>query len=161
MVTQVSSSRHAPWEISHESATLREAGLKVTLPRVKILGVLAGREREHLTAEEVYQRLQAAGEDLGLATVYRVLTQFEQVGIALRHHFVGDRAVFELNSGIDHDHMVCVDCGRVEEFKDRTVERRLSEVAAVSGYEPMGHSLVIHGRCPTCASSPRGSSPLV
>ena len=161
MVTQVSSSRHVPWEISQESDTLRKAGLKVTLPRVKILGVLAGREREHLTAEEVYQRLQAAGEDLGLATVYRVLTQFQEAEIVLRHHFIGDRAVFELNSGIDHDHVVCVDCGRVDEFKDRTVERRLTDVAAVSGYEALGHSLVVYGRCPECAQSPRSATPLV
>lgn len=161
MVTQVSGPLHAPWEIHQESVTLRKAGLKVTLPRAKILRVLAGRAREHLTAEDVYQRLKTAGEDLGLATVYRVLTQFEEAGIVIRHHFVGDRAVFEFNSGIDHDHLVCIDCGRVEEFKDRTVERRLTDVAAVSGYEALGHSLVLYGRCPECAKSPRAASPIV
>ncbi len=153
MVTQPSRPGHVPWEISQESDELRRAGLKVTLPRLKILGILAGRERAHLSAEDVYQRLHDAGEDIGLATVYRVLTQFAEVGIVIRHNFASDRAVFELNSGIHHDHLVCVDCGRVEEFKDRVIEKRRADVAAVAGYELMSHSLILYGRCRDCAKA--------
>ncbi|MEX0374379.1 ferric iron uptake transcriptional regulator [Spiribacter pallidus] len=155
MVTQPQRNAHIPWEISQESDELRRAGLKVTLPRLKILRILAGREREHLAAEEVYQRLHENGDDIGLATVYRVLTQFAEVGIVIRHNFDSDRAVFELNSGIQHDHLVCVDCGRVEEFKDRVIERRQADVAAVSGYTLLSHSHILYGRCPDCAKTPR------
>jgi Fur family ferric uptake transcriptional regulator len=151
MVTQARPASHIPWEISHESDELRRAGLKATAPRLKILRILAGRERAHLAAEEVYQRLHDEGEDIGLATVYRVLTQFADAGIVIRHNFDSDRAVFELNSGIHHDHLVCVDCGKVEEFKDRVIERRQVDVAAVSGYELHSHSLILYGRCPDCA----------
>jgi Fur family ferric uptake transcriptional regulator len=153
MVTQASRKGHIPWEISQESDELRRAGLKVTLPRLKILRMLAGRDREHLAAEEVYQRLHAEGEDIGLATVYRVLTQFAEAGIVIRHHFDGDRAVFELNTGIQHDHLVCVECGRVEEFKDRVIQQRQADVAAVAGYELMSHSLILYGCCPDCAQN--------
>ncbi len=155
MVTQPTRVGHVPWDISQESDELRRAGLKVTLPRLKILRMLAGREREHLSAEEVYQRLHEADEDIGLATVYRVLTQFAEAGIVIRHNFAGDRAVFELNSGIQHDHLVCVDCGRVEEFKDRVIEQREADVAAVAGYELLSHSHILYGRCPACANAPR------
>ncbi len=155
MVTQPKRNAHIPWEISQESDELRRAGLKVTLPRLKILRILAGRERAHLSAEEVYQRLHEDGDDIGLATVYRVLTQFAEVGIVIRHNFDSDRAVFELNSGIQHDHLVCVDCGKVEEFKDRMIERRQADVAAVSGYKLLSHSLILYGRCPECAQTPR------
>ncbi len=155
MVTQARPASHIPWEISHESDELRRAGLKATAPRLKILRILAGRERAHLAAEEVYQRLHDAGEDIGLATVYRVLTQFAEAGIVIRHNFDSDRAVFELNSGIHHDHLVCVDCGKVEEFKDRVIERRQVDVAAVSGYELHSHSLILYGRCPECARMAR------
>ena len=155
MVTQPRPSSQIPWEISQESDELRRAGLKATLPRLKILRILAGRERAHLSAEEVYQRLHDAGEDIGLATIYRVLTQFADAGIVMRHNFDSDRAVFELNSGIHHDHLVCVECGRVEEFRDRVIEQRQADVAAVSGYELISHSHILYGRCPTCARSPR------
>lgn len=160
MVTHPSRKGHIPWEISQESDELRRAGLKVTAPRLKILRILAGRDREHLAAEEVYQRLHTQGEDIGLATVYRVLTQFAEVGIVIRHHFDGDRAVFELNSGIQHDHLVCVDCGRVEEFKDRVIQQRQADVAAVAGYELMSHSLILYGCCPDCAKTPKTRDPL-
>jgi len=155
MVTQPTRPGHVPWEISQESDELRRAGLKVTMPRLRILRMLAGRAREHLSAEEVYQRLHEAGEDIGLATVYRVLTQFAEAGIVISHNFDGDRAVFELNSGIQHDHHVCVDCGRVEEFKDRIIEQRQADVAAVAGYELMSDSLILYGRCPECAKAAR------
>ena len=126
---------------------LRKAGLKVTLPRLKILEILETCGTRHLSAEELYRRLVEANEDVGLATVYRVLTQFETAGLVSRHHFEDGMAVFELNQGTHHDHIVCMDCGRVEEFVDAAIETRQSSVAQRLGFRIEEHSLVLYGRC--------------
>ena len=112
-----------------EPSHLRRAGLKITVPRLKILEILASCQPRHLSAEDVYRRLLDSNEDIGLATVYRVLTQFETAGLVTRHHFEGGTAVFELNEGEHHDHIVCMDCGRVEEFSDDSIEERQREIA--------------------------------
>ena len=130
-----------------DNSNLKEAGLKATAPRVKILEALELSERRHLSAEDVYKFLLATGEDVGLATVYRVLTQFESAGLVSRHNFEGGHAVFELERGSHHDHIVCVQCGKVEEFFDQTIENRQSAVVKRLGYEIGDHSLVIYGNC--------------
>src|SRR5690554_8166441 len=112
-----------------ENIELRKAGLKVTLPRVKIMQILESCEPRHMSAEDVYKTLLDAGEEVGLATVYRVLTQFQAAGLVIRHNFEGDRSVFEINQGGHHDHMVCMECGRVFEFFDPTIEQRQRSVA--------------------------------
>lgn len=132
---------------------LRKAGLKVTLPRVKILELLENSPIHHLSAEDVYKALLAAGEDVGLATVYRVLTQFEAAGIVERHHFEGGHSVFELKDSEHHDHVVCIDCGKVSEFHDDVIEARQIAVAQELGYTLTGHSLHLYGRCNKCSSS--------
>lgn len=139
-----------------ESQDLRKAGLKVTLPRMKILEILenAGKEH-HMSAEDVYKALLDAGEDIGLATVYRVLTQFESAGLVNRHHFEGGHSVFELNQGEHHDHIVCVKCGRVDEFVDETIEARQRAIADKAGYEITDHSLYIYGICARCRKGGR------
>jgi Fur family ferric uptake transcriptional regulator len=129
-----------------ESQDLRKAGLKVTTPRVKILEILAG-DTHHLSAEDIYKKLLESEQDIGLATVYRVLTQFEAAGLITRHHFEGGTAVFELNRGEHHDHIVCVDCGHVEEFSDGGIEDRQHAVARKSGFEIADHSLILYGHC--------------
>lgn len=126
---------------------LKKAGLKATLPRVKILQILESAEHPHLTAEEVYQRLRDAGEEVGLATVYRVLTQFQAAGLVIRHHFEGDRSVFEINQGGHHDHMVCLECGQVFEFFDPAIESRQRNVADKAGFVIEDHSLYLYGVC--------------
>lgn len=126
---------------------LKKAGLKATLPRLKILGILEGIPENHMTAEDVYKALAGAGEDVGLATVYRVLTQFESAGLVIRHNFEGGRAVYELNQGSHHDHMVCVECGKVFEFYDDTIETRQKEVANKAGFLIQDHSLYLYGVC--------------
>lgn len=135
-----------------ESSDLKKAGLKATLPRLKILDILEGSDRRHVSAEDVYKALLESGEDVGLATVYRVLTQFEAAGLVVRHNFEGGHAVFELDRGYHHDHIVCVQCGRVEEFFDQTIEDRQKAVVASKGYDINDHSLVIYGNCtrPDC-----------
>ena len=133
-----------------ESKDLRKAGLKVTLPRVKILELLESNRDEHLSAEDVYRHLMNSGEDIGLATVYRVLTQFEAAGIVERHHFEGNQAVFELNEGPHHDHMVCVECGTIEEFVDDVIEDRQLRVARDHDFNLTDHSLILYGRCRRC-----------
>jgi Fur family ferric uptake transcriptional regulator len=135
-----------------EPSQLRRAGLKITVPRLKILDILASSQPRHLSAEDVYRRLLESNEDIGLATVYRVLTQFEAAGLVNRHHFEGGTAVFELNEGEHHDHIVCTDCGRVEEFSDGGIEERQREIAAGLGFEITDHALTLHGRCvrPNC-----------
>lgn len=133
-----------------ESKDLRKAGLKVTLPRVKILEILEARRDAHLSAEDVYRALLEAGEDIGLATVYRVLTQFEAAGLVERHNFEGNQAVFELNQGQHHDHMVCVECGRIQEFYDEVIEERQRKVAAAHNFALTDHSLILYGRCQDC-----------
>jgi Fur family ferric uptake transcriptional regulator len=133
-----------------ESKELKDAGLKITLPRVKILQVLESSEVHHVSAEDVYKLLLRNGEEVGLATVYRVLTQFEQAGLVVRHNFEGGRSVFELSSDKHHDHIVCVRCGRVEEFADDEIEQRQKKVADKLGFELTDHNLNMYGLCPEC-----------
>ncbi|MEM7279193.1 MAG: ferric iron uptake transcriptional regulator [Pseudomonadota bacterium] len=125
---------------------LRKAGLKITLPRLKILEILEGSETRHLSAEDIYRDLLETGEDIGLATVYRVLTQFETAGLVTRHNFEGGHSVFELDEGQHHDHMVCVETGDVIEFMNDEIERLQHEIAAAHGYEIEDHSLVLYVR---------------
>ena len=123
---------------------LRKAGLKVTLPRLKILEILENAEQRHLSAEDIYKELLDSGEEIGLATVYRVLTQFESAGLVTRHNFEGGHSIFELDDGEHHDHMVCVDTGEVVEFTSDEIERLQQEVAEAHGYELIDHSLVLY-----------------
>ncbi|CCE23678.1 MULTISPECIES: ferric iron uptake transcriptional regulator [Methylotuvimicrobium] len=137
-----------------EKQDLRDAGLKVTLPRVKILEILESQKDDrHLTAEQVYKILLSENEEIGLATVYRVLTQFEAAGLVARHHFEGGNSVFELNTGGHHDHIVCVKCGKVDEFTDPVIESRQKEIADKLGYELTDHSLYLYGLCVNCKKS--------
>jgi Fur family ferric uptake transcriptional regulator len=126
---------------------LKNAGLKATLPRLKVLSLFENSKERHLSAEDIYKVMINAGEDVGLATVYRVLTQFEQAGLLIRHHFESGKAVFELNAGGHHDHIVCVKCGRVEEFFDAEIEKRQESAAAKLGFTMQDHSLTIYGMC--------------
>lgn len=128
-------------------ADLKNIGLKATLPRLKILRLFENSSVRHLSADDVYKLLIADGEDVGLATVYRVLTQFEQAGVLSRHHFESDKAVYELNQGGHHDHLVCLQCGRVEEFYDEEIERRQKSIAAERGFIIHDHSLYIYADC--------------
>jgi len=130
-----------------ESQDLRNVGLKVTLPRLKILEMLEHSTTRHLSAEEIYRQLKETGEDIGLATVYRVLTQFEAAALVTRHHFEGGHAVFELERGHHHDHMVCVRCGHVTEFEDETIEQRQRKLAAEMDFRLIEHSLIMYGEC--------------
>ena len=125
---------------------LRKAGLKVTLPRLKILEILEGAEQRHLSAEDIYKDLLDSGEEIGLATVYRVLTQFEAAGLVTRHNFEGGHSVFELDDGEHHDHMVCVETGEVIEFTSDEIERLQHEIAKKHGFELLDHSLVLYVR---------------
>jgi Fur family ferric uptake transcriptional regulator len=138
-----------------ESQDLRKAGLKVTLPRMKILEILERSAQRHMSAEDMYKALLESGEDIGLATVYRVLTQFEGAGLVTRHHFEGGHSVFELNEGAHHDHILCVKCGRVDEFVDGEIEKRQRRIAEEAGYEMTDHSLYIYGICPACRKTLR------
>ena len=126
---------------------LKSSGLKATLPRIKILEVFQRSSVRHLTAEDVYKALLTEGSDIGLATVYRVLMQFEQAGILSRNHFETGKSVFELNEGKHHDHLVCMDCGRVEEFFDAEIEKRQKSVAQSRGFELQEHSLSLYAAC--------------
>jgi Fur family transcriptional regulator, ferric uptake regulator len=126
---------------------LKSSGLKATLPRIKILEVFQHGTRRHMTAEDVYKALLAEGSDVGLATVYRVLMQFEQAGLLTRSNFESGKAVFELNEGQHHDHLVCLDCGRVEEFFDAEIEQRQRAVTVARGFELQEHSLALYARC--------------
>jgi Fur family ferric uptake transcriptional regulator len=126
---------------------LKSSGLKATLPRLKILEVFQTSAVRHLTAEDVYKHLLSDGSDIGLATVYRVLMQFEQAGILSRNHFESGKSVFELNEGKHHDHLVCVVCGRVEEFYDAEIEKRQVQIARERGYELQDHSLALYVIC--------------
>lgn len=127
-----------------ENHELRKAGLKVTLPRVKILQILESAEQRHMSAEDVFKTLMETGEDVGLATVYRVLTQFESAGLVERHNFDGGHSVFELDRGDHHDHMVCVNTGEVIEFHSDEIEKLQEEIAHEHGFELTGHSLVLY-----------------
>lgn len=136
---------------ARDSQFLKNFGLKATLPRLKILDILesSGFAR-HMSAEDVYKALLESGEDVGLATVYRVLTQFEQAGILTRHHFEGGQSVFELDEGEHHDHILCTQCGRVDEFSDPVIEERQQAIADKLGYSMQDHSLYIYGVCKEC-----------
>ena len=131
----------------NSAQSLKDSGLKATLPRRKVLELFEQSKVRHLSAEDVYKSLMAEGIDIGLATVYRVLTQFEQAGLLSRQHFETGKAVFELNQGGHHDHLVCLQCGRVEEFYDAEIEQRQSEVARKRGFELRGHSLALYADC--------------
>lgn len=136
----------------HEPKHLKNVGLKSTTPRLKVLSLFeAGKER-HLSAEDVYKLLLSSGDDIGLATVYRVLTQFEHAGLLVRHHFEGGKSVFELSQGGHHDHIVCIRCGHVEEFYDADIEARQKEIAAERGFTVHDHALYIYAECtkPNC-----------
>jgi len=133
-----------------ESSDLKKAGLKVTLPRMKILDLMESSTVRHQSAEDIYQTLRDEGEEVGLATVYRVLTQFEAAGLVTRHHFEGGQAVFELNREGHHDHIVCVGCGKVEEFVDEIIEDQQAKIAEDKGYQITDHSLILYGKCPAC-----------
>ena len=133
-----------------ETQDLKDAGLKITLPRVKILKALENSAVRHVSAEDVYRLLLDNDEEIGLATVYRVLTQFEEAGLVTRHHFEGGHSVFELSPEAHHDHIVCVKCGRVEEFADREIEQRQDAIAESMGFELTDHQLNMYGLCPDC-----------
>lgn len=128
-------------------ANLKASGLKATLPRLKILDIFHSSPVRHLTAEDVYKILLMENMDVGLATVYRVLTQFEQAGLLCRNHFETGKSIFELNEGTHHDHLVCLDCGRVEEFYDEQIEKRQQKVAHERGFEIAEHALALYGNC--------------
>lgn len=128
------------------SGNLRKVGLKVTQPRKRILELLEEAGNKHVTADDIYRVLMSAGEDVGLATVYRVLNQFEAAGLVVKHNFEGGQAYYELDSGDHHDHMVCVETGKVIEFSNAEIERLQAEIAAEHGYEIEDHSLVIYVR---------------
>lgn len=136
----------------NESTELKKAGLKVTHPRLKILHIMESNDKRHLSAEDVYKSLLETGEDVGIATVYRVLTQFEAAGLVSRHNFEGGHSVYEINQGEHHDHILCVKCGRVDEFVDATIELRQKEIAARAGYDITDHCLYIYGVCRSCQS---------
>jgi Fur family ferric uptake transcriptional regulator len=136
--------------MGRETDELKQAGLKATRPRLMILQLLEDAEERHLTAEGVYRSLLEAGEEVGLATVYRVLTQFEQAGLVKRHHFDGERAFFELDEHKHHDHMVCMRCGKVEEFVNDEIERLQREVADEHGFKLTDHRMELYGLCAEC-----------
>jgi Fur family ferric uptake transcriptional regulator len=140
---------------------LRSAGLKATLPRLKIINVFEQSRVRHMTAEDVYKQLLADGLDVGLATVYRVLTQFEQAGLLIRHHFETGKAVFELNDEKHHDHLVCLTCGRVEEFFDSEIEKRQTKIAKERGFTIHEHALYLYAECtkPRCPHRKPGMGP--
>lgn len=129
---------------------LKEAGLKITAPRLKILEILQTNQTRHLSAEDIYKLLLDTGEDVGLATVYRVLTQFEAAGLVERHHFEGGRSVFELEQDDHHDHMVCVKCGKIEEFLDEIIEERQKIIAEKLGFDITDHDMYLYGLCSKC-----------
>lgn len=133
-----------------EPVDLKKLGLKATLPRVKILHILEN-AAEHLSAEKIYHILSGMGDEIALATVYRVLTQFEEAGLIIKHHFDADHSVFELNKGEHHDHLVCLKCGRIDEFFDEAIEARQLAVAKAHGYHITHHTMYLYGLCQSCA----------
>ena len=130
--------------MSKENIELKKAGLKATLPRIRILEVLEQHKDDHLSAEDIYKELIKAGEDVGLATVYRVLTQFESAGMIMRHNFEEGRAIYEIMPDDHHDHMVCLESGKVIEFHDEMIEKRQEEIAKAHDYELVDHSMVLY-----------------
>ncbi|MBL8453427.1 MAG: ferric iron uptake transcriptional regulator [Zoogloea sp.] len=137
--------------MSNNSQNLKSIGLKATFPRLKILDLFQKAENRHLTAEDVYRLLISEDMDIGLATVYRVLTQFEQAGLLERHYFESGKAVFELNEGHHHDHLVCLQCGKVEEFFDPEIEERQNRIAAERGFAVKEHALYLYADCQKAA----------
>ncbi len=136
---------------NQENVELKNAGLKVTAPRMKILQLLEKQaDKRHFSAEDIYKILLSENEDIGLATVYRVLTQFEAAGLVTRHHFEGGNSVFELDNGGHHDHLVCVKCSKVDEFQDEFIEKRQREIADSLGYELTDHNFYLYGFCGAC-----------
>ncbi|ENO79781.1 ferric iron uptake transcriptional regulator [Thauera sp. 63] len=133
--------------MTDNSKNLKSIGLKATYPRLKILDLFQSSDQRHLTAEDVYRSLMNEGMDIGLATVYRVLTQFEQAGLLERHYFESGKAVFELNEGGHHDHLVCMQCGKVEEFYDPEIERRQNAIAKERGFSLREHALYLYADC--------------
>ena len=133
-----------------DRSDLQKAGLKVTTPRLKVLEVLTARQERHWSAEALYQALRDVGEDIALATVYRILTQFEAAGLVVKHHFDETHSVYELDHGEHHDHIVCVSCGAVKEFVDPVIEGRQEAIAQQHGYQITDHSLTIYGLCQQC-----------
>lgn len=131
---------------------LKSVGLKVTLPRTKILQILENTDAQHLSAEEIYKALMDQGDDVGLATVYRVLTQFESAGLIMRHNFGEGKSVFEIDQGEHHDHIVCLQCGKVIEFVDSVIEERQEEIAKKNNFKMTDHSLYIYGFCSDCVN---------
>jgi Fur family transcriptional regulator, ferric uptake regulator len=156
MPQTTSPARSAPMHADHADE-LKSSGLKATLPRIKVLEVFQKSTERHLSAEDVYKVLLNGGADVGLATVYRVLMQFEQAGILHRNHFESGKAIFELNEGHHHDHLVCLDCGHVEEFYDAEIESRQRAVATSRGFELQDHALSLYATCvrQNCPSRPR------
>ena len=130
-----------------ENQDLRKAGLKVTLPRMKILEILETSTEPHLSAEDIYRMLMDSDEDIGLATVYRVLTQFESAGLVIRHHFEGGQGMFELDRGKHHDHLICIKCGKIVEFVNSEIEEKQHQIAKDAGFDITDHSLTIYGKC--------------
>ncbi|MBF0627644.1 MAG: ferric iron uptake transcriptional regulator [Magnetococcales bacterium] len=131
---------------------LKNVGLKATAPRMKVLRLFVSDSGQHLSAEDVYKRLMSEGEEIGLATIYRILTQFEQAGLLSRSHFDADKAIYELNQGDHHDHLVCMQCGRVEEFVDPLIEKRQAEIAIERGFKVQDHAMSLYVDClnPAC-----------
>lgn len=144
--------------MTDNSKNLKNIGLKATYPRLKILELFQITDQRHLTAEDVYRLLTADGMDIGLATVYRVLTQFEQAGLLERHYFEAGKAIFELNEGGHHDHLVCLECGHVEEFFDPEIERRQLAIAEERGYKVKEHALYLYAECLKTECPHRGSN---
>lgn len=142
--------------MANNPSELKASGLKATLPRLKILDIFQNSQVRHLSAEDVYKILLSENMDVGLATVYRVLTQFEQAGLLSRNHFETGKAVFELNQGSHHDHLVCLDCGRVEEFFDEQIEKRQQKIALERGFNLAEHALALYGHCTKTACPHRG-----
>ncbi|MEO5692964.1 MAG: ferric iron uptake transcriptional regulator [Usitatibacter sp.] len=140
-----------------DSRELKGTGLKVTMPRLKVLELFQQSSERHMTAEDVYRKLLDVNSDIGLATVYRVLTQFEQAGLLMRHHFESGKAVYELNEGGHHDHLVCLQCGKVEEFYDSEIEKRQQKVAKERGFQIHDHQLHLYADCikTNCPNRPK------
>ncbi len=142
-----------PVQIENDQYDLKHVGLKATFPRLKILDIFRKSDQRHLSAEDVYRMLIGESVDIGLATVYRVLTQFEQAGILSRSQFDGVKAIFELNDGDHHDHLICTHCGKVVEFTDADIEKRQHKVARENGFTLDSHAMVLYGVCQSCTSA--------
>lgn len=143
-------------DLENDQSDLKNVGLKATFPRLKILDIFRKSDERHLSAEDVYRFLIAENIDIGLATVYRVLTQFEQAGILTRSQFDGGKSIFELNDGDHHDHLICTHCGSVTEFNDEEIEKRQHKIARDNGFTLESHDMVLYGVCKNCNKSNKG-----